>query len=191
MWIDLRLQSKVIQAFYHKSTSFADTFSDIFSKTFAEFDSPFLSCMLAFLHNIDSSRYSLIQFPYAAETMLPSIYVEFDTVLAAKGCASFKSNACSWEINCASKGAEFTQNTKLLNSNTSGYFVYSTFLNRKRWYFQFWGASPILKLTSAISHTKTTRYILNFVNTAYKSPWNFGPWCIASFRQIPLVFDAA
>ena len=56
--------------------------------------------------------------------MVPSTYVEFDTASQAKGYSSFKSKRNKlWEINCASMGADFTQNAKLFDSNTSGDFV--------------------------------------------------------------------
>ena len=59
--------------------------------------------------------------------MVPSTYAEFDTASQAKGYSSFKSKRNKlWEINCASMGAEFTQNAKLFDSNTSGNFVWYT-----------------------------------------------------------------
>ena len=107
MCIDFPLQLKVIQVFslvldilLMNWPLFAHTFAGIFRKTFAKFGSHF-----------DSSWYGLMpQFLSGTECILSSVYVKFYTVPTTKRYASFKSNACSWETHCASKGAEFIPN---------------------------------------------------------------------------------
>ena len=144
---------------FDKSTLFAHISTGIFSETFAEFDSHFLACMLVLPQNVYSSWYSLMpQFSSPTDSMLSSVYIKFNIASTVTRCASFKSNSCFWEMSCASKSAYFTPNTKLLDSNTSGFVASSIISHRKQRYFRFWGASSILKYISKTLHTKATGY---------------------------------